>query len=519
MATQLQRMGETIFATLLLLSFVQACVALYQYRYDVRGQLVFPEGLTFGREDYYHDVTAAAAGGGGSSTTASSAERRDAINVVDADNTTDEEEKAYELLDISTEDTPLSLITTTTTTSSTTTSWVTKLIKRLNKSLVVLLPWITRNIHSLLTRNTHLFHIGFMVFILDSLLPLLDGDDDDDDKLQHAHGEKQKHHHAPSSIKSISSSSLVKKISNKEEPINVLVLGDSLAIGIGCVEKFDVTKDNSVPFSLIEQRESSSQGQKQQQQRQGPVFPQVLARTLSYHTHHPVQWRSAGVDGGSISEIKSFCMDVVKQEAKAIDTKNKSGIDIVVVLFGMNDLKKLLSVYVNPIQSLISGGSDTERMSEGKGIKEFRRGMELFIDEIHTHAPEAVVVFPTLPIQPFHKNSIINIFPLGMMVDAVLGLWERQKRIVANKSTNALYIELTADEIADWYSPGSSTSNDDDEYRVSDDFDMDVLLSADGVHPNTNMYAQWAGLVGKKLYENIIVSLSQEEKQKTKQMV
>ena len=230
------------------------------------------------------------------------------------------------------------------------------------------------------------------------------------------------------------------------------------------------------------------------------------------------------MDGGSISEIKSFCMDVVKQEANAIDG---SSTDIVVVLFGMNDLKKLLSVYVNPIQSLISGGSDTDRMSEGKGIKEFRRGMELFIDEIHTHAPEAVVVFPTLPIQPFHKNSIINIFPLGMMVDAVLGLWERQKRIVANKSTNALYIELTADEIADWYSPGSSTSNnddlvvngEDDEYRVSDDFDMDVLLSADGVHPNTNMYAQWAGLVGKKLYENIIVSLSQEEKQKAKQMV
>ena len=516
MATQLQRIGETIFATLLLLSFVQACVALYQYRYDVRGQLVFPEGLTFGREDYYQDVTADVGAGSSSSTTASSAERRDANNVVDADNTY-EEEKAYELLDISTEDTPS--LTTTTTTSSTT-SWVTKLIKRLNKSLVVLLPWITRNIHSLLTRNTHLFHIGFMVFILDSLLPLLDGDDDD--KLHHAHGEKQKkHHHAPSSIKSISSS-LVKKISNEEEPINVLVLGDSLAIGIGCVEKFDVTKDNSVPFALIEQRESSH-GQKQQQC-QGPVFPQVLARTLSYHTHHPVQWRSAGVDGGSISEIKSFCMDVVKQEANAIDG---SSTDIVVVLFGMNDLKKLLSVYVNPIQSLISGGSDTDRMSEGKGIKEFRRGMELFIDEIHTHAPEAVVVFPTLPIQPFHKNSIINIFPLGMMVDAVLGLWERQKRIVANKSTNALYIELTADEIADWYSPGSSTSNnddmvvngEDDEYRVSDDFDMDVLLSADGVHPNTNMYAQWAGLVGKKLYENIIVSLSQEEKQKTKQMV
>ena len=52
-AAQLQRAGETLLATFLFLSVIQALVALYQYRYDSRGQLVFPDGLTYGEEDYF----------------------------------------------------------------------------------------------------------------------------------------------------------------------------------------------------------------------------------------------------------------------------------------------------------------------------------------------------------------------------------------------------------------------------------------------------------------------------------
>ena len=112
---------------------------------------------------------------------------------------------------------------------------------------------------------------------------------------------------------------------NKNDPLKVLVLGDSLAIGIGCVEKFDVK--TNIPFKRIEnlaQKVSASKSQTQQQQ--GPVFPQVLARTLSYHVKRPVEWRSAGVNGGSVTEIQSYCFDVVKQESL------KGDIDIVVVI-------------------------------------------------------------------------------------------------------------------------------------------------------------------------------------------
>lgn len=328
------------------------------------------------------------------------------------------------------------------------------------------------------------------MFVLDSLLPLLDG----------------KSEEKKTTIKSNEiPTSLLNKIDSHKDPLKLLVIGDSLAIGTGCIEEFDSTKDNSVPFALIENTKAPRTSSIKPHTYQGPVFPQVLGRTLSYHFQQPVEWRSAGVDGGSLAEVDKFCMDIVKEESV-------NGIDIVVVLFGMNDLKKLLSGVVNPIQNLFSGGNDKEKMAEGRGTKQFRREMEMILSDIHSCSPVALVVFPTLPVQPFHKNSIINIFPLGMVVDSVLGLWEKQKKIVADRSQNAMYLELKAEEIADWYSPGRSDGVDS-ALDVSDE-NNDILLSADGVHPNKKMYALWGGLVGRKLRYSIVSQRDQTERNK-----
>jgi len=463
LVTQLQNIGETILTTVLILSVLQACVALYQYRYDERGQLVFPDGLTVGREDYYASDN----------------------NIEDPTNDKDKNDDGVinEGKDVNTvvKDITDELFSSNTIDTNTNISLVSRLIKKLNKLSLILIPWVTRNIHNLLTRNTHLFHIGFIVFVLDSLLPLLDG----------------KSEEKKTTIKSNEiPTSLLNKIDSHKDPLKLFVIGDSLAIGTGCIEEFDSTKDNSVPFALIENTKAPPQASSiKSHTHQGPVFPQVLARTLSYHFRQPVEWRSAGVDGGSLAEVDQFCMDVVKEESA-------KGIDIVVVLFGMNDLKKLFSTFVNPIQDLLSGGDDKEKMAEGRGTKQFRREMEMILSDIHSCSPEALVVFPTLPVQPFHKNSIINIFPLGMVVDSVLGLWEKQKKIVTDRSKNAIYLELKAGEIADWYSPGSSNGVDA-ALDISDE-NNDILLSADGVHPNKKMYALWGGLVGRKLRNSIV---------------
>ena len=464
LATQLQNIGETILTTVLILSVLQACVALYQYRYDERGQLVFPYGLTFGKEDYY-----------------ASDNTEDPTNDNDKDDDIIKEEKDVNTVvkDITDE---LFRSNNATKDTKSNISLVSRLIKKLNKLSLILIPWVSRNIHNLLTRNTHLFHIGFIVFVLDSLLPLLDGNKGEEKKKT-----TTKSNEIPAS--------LLHKITSHKDPLKVLVIGDSLAIGTGCIEQFDSTKDNSVPFALIENTKTPQTSIKPHAHRQGPVFPQVLARTLSYHFQQPVEWRSAGVDGGSLAEVDKFCMDVVKEESV-------NGIDIVVVLFGMNDLKKLFSTFVNPIQNLLSGGNDKEKMAEGRGTKQFRREMEVILSDIHSYSPEALIVFPTLPVQPFHKNSIINIFPLGMVVDSVLGLWEQQKKVVADRSENSIYLDLKPQEIADWYAPGKSEGVDS--ALDASDEKNDILLSEDGVHPNKKMYALWGGLVGRKLRNSIV---------------
>lgn len=483
MASQLQRTGETLLAAFLFLSFIQAFVAMYQYQYDVRGQLVFPDGLTLGKEDYYgHDNGVKTDENGMADN-----------NIIDDQSQSQEAAASPNII--------THVPSTVTTTIDDNFSWSTQVVKKLNKSLVLLLPWITRNVHNLLTRNAHLFHIGFIVFILDSLLPfVLDGDESEVVAADNM-GKKVKVDPSFSSLlKKVTTHQGLSPSSTNKDPIRILVIGDSLAVGIGCIEQFDATKDSSVPMALVENTAETTS-----HSGQGPVFPQILARTLSYHFKKPVQWRSAGVDGGDVNDIRSFTMDVVKQEC----TK---GVDIVVVLFGMNDLKSLLST--NPLQHLFHSGDG------GGGItSRFRNGMDLLLSDIHSYAPDALVVFPTLPIQGLHKNSIINVFPMGLMVDAFMGVWERQKKIVSSRRENTMYVELTANEIADWYAAPDTANygktletknylDGDDDFRVGDDFGNDikddVLMSADGVHPNKKMYAKWGELVGHKLYKHIV---------------
>ena len=96
-----------------------------------------------------------------------------------------------------------------------------------------------------------------------------------------------------------------------------------------------------------------------------------------------------------------------------------------------------------------------------------------------------------------------------MVVDSVLGLWEQQKKIVADRSQNSIYLELKPQDIASWYSPGKSDGVDS-ALDVSDE-NNDILLSADGVHPNKKMYALWGGLVGRKLRNSIDSQRDQTE--------
>lgn len=275
---------------------------------------------------------------------------------------------------------------------------------------------------------------------------------------------------------------------HKQEPIRVVVIGDSLAVGVGCIEQFEAMEDR--PMSLIENTKVNDSSNKT-----SPVFPQALARTLSLHFKRPVHWRSGGVDGGDIRDIREFCMDIVKQES----ARDSATIDIVLVIFGLNDLKKL--------PTNLDGG-----------VSQFRQGMEQLISDIRSHAPGALVVIPQIPIR-------MDVFPLGVFWDGTLAFWERIKRLVASrKSNNSIYLELKKEEILDLYhrhrsSQRMSTNDlihhlvDEHGDGVGGDEDAPVaehdILSPDNAHPNKRTYEKWAELVGNQLHARITAKVEQ----------
>ena len=329
---------------------------------------------------------------------------------------------------------------------------------------------------------------------LDSLLLYFVNDDETTGEASYVGGGNEGHkcttatapEHTPSLLRKLISTEHRSGSSHTDKDrIRILVIGDSLAIGVGCIETFHVAQNNSL--ALIENTGAGID-------RQGPVFPQVLARTLSRCFRLPVQWQSAGVDGGDVYDIRSFCLDIVKQECST------KGVDIVVVLFGMNDLKRLL--LENPIQFFF----DKKKQAFG-GLNQFRQGIEMLLADIRSHAPEAVVVFPEMPIQT-------SIFPLGLMMDCLVGLWERLKKMVVRGRRNAMYLEINLTEISHMYhsnnknygTPGDALM-DEHGFEVMEECNGskhdDILLSLDGVHPNKKLYRKWAELVGRKLYVRI----------------
>ena len=127
--------------------------------------------------------------------------------------------------------------------------------------------------------------------------------------------------------------------------------------------------------------------------------------------------------------------------------------------------------------------------------------MEDMISEIRKYAPNASIVFPALPVQMFHKNSVVNILPLSLFLDAICGFWDSQKKLVADRSpSNVIHLELSAREIVGWY------DNDDEDMSESN-----ILIAPDGIHPNTRCYSKWAKSMGDKFCDRVL-TLAQIQK-------
>ncbi|CAB9525756.1 expressed unknown protein [Seminavis robusta] len=471
----LQRVGEVSFLTLLFVSLMQGGVAVFQYRTNPSGELMVPPGLTVGEELPLQQLPLKNGTQQLTPTTMASLIRSGAQSNSTTTGTTDTTDNALfarlnaqrqelqALLSVDEEEEG----------NLQEQSRYARILHRVNRLLVVLVPWIAGHATFILQRNAHLFHIG-------SILTLTSIFDTPQSFIQGY----QKRMVAQTNASSLAKPSQFSLSQGDQE--HLVVIGDSLAVGLGSVDKYDKNKNNDLPFYRIENlgnppeelTTSSSSQQSQgsnQRKKAGPAFPKSLARTLAQRLEKPVKWRSAGVDGGDIENIRKYCLGVIEEEISAGRTP-----DAVVILCGANDMKYCLS---NPLQRY-------------NWPKAFRSKLKKLIEDIQAMAPEVTIILPALPTQTFHKNSPLNVFPLGFLVDSMMGFWDSQKKCVADSfdSIGVQYIGLSPREVGNWY----KVSHEPHDNKPSPPRAV-TLLAQDGVHPNARCYTNWAQAIGRKV--------------------
>jgi len=410
-----------------------------------------------------------------------------------------------------------------------------RLVHRTNRWLFLLLPWISRKLGFVLERNAHLFHFAFIMTlaqffetpnrVFTKLAAFVGGkrgagesEEDGNDLYEYEYYDLstmvRSGANNASAYYAITPSLLLQQQSSSSDEIKrVAVIGDSLAVGLGCVDKWDPDRNNSLPYQRIENfpyynaAENNSTGtikstsmayilnattamnvtttamttgQGEEDNNDygyyygndsGPVFPRVLAQTIARSLDRPVYWRSSGVDGGDTAQIERYCLGMIEEECRAGRVP-----DVVVILTsGINDLKRFAS---NPFRN--------------PNPRQFRMRLAHLVSEIRRLAgPQCTVVLPSIATQMLNKNSPLNVFPLVLFLDSIIGFWDSQKKLAADRfgpNNNVLYLGLSPSEIFDWY-----------DARERDGDKSSSLLASDGVHPNAYCYEYYARSIGNKL--------------------
>jgi lysophospholipase L1-like esterase len=500
---KIQRFGENIFAGLLSVACLQGVVALGQYRTNPSGQLIVPPGPTIGvaypnKMRQSNNVPT-----NPSSNATIFAKAASLFSSANGANSTTAD--------------PHNSTTTpaarTTSTRSEGKNRYTRILNTVNKWMILLVPWIARQVSYVLARNTHFFHLVFIVTLsrvfdlpnywafqrrlqraaVAATTPSMQGM-----SMDAVTTTTETASHRSGAIDVVDTD----VVTNSSLPISdVLVLGDSLAVGLGSVDIFDSTKNNTLDYELLQNLDTTTTSDGVDEDNFGPVFPRVLAEALADKQGIHVRWRSAGVDGGDTRHIHVFCLPVLKEEVQQGRTP-----DLVVLLCGINDLKSYMS-------KPWPGGNPVPR--------EFRKRLQKLIDSIHQLAPNCTIVLPAIPTQMFHKKSPMNIFPFNFVMDSLIGFWDSLKMGVADrvvdgddilspktldpksqmKEGKVYYVRTEPNEVLSWYGKpdpmepmlvGSS-------FSVEDETENPRLIAGDGVHPNAKCYALWAQSLADQL--------------------
>ena len=419
-----------------------------------------------------------------------------------------------------------------------------QLVKRINRFLVLLLPVFANNLYVLWLKYAHLLDIGIvltLVRVVDSISRRLANWVWFPDRMKQDSSTSQCRNWqsffaallGPNGSRPIAvngtnmagASPLPKtqessaKLPSKLK--RVLVLGDSLAVGIGGIERFGTRTppEKGLEYWLIENTDIGQASALSSPTSSAflsldddsaswtsPVFPRVLASSLATKQENTVEWRSAGVDGGAISHIRELLLPVLQQEVEAGRSP-----DCVVILCGMNDLKlQFANAAVRPWRAFSAFAFRRELQLLFKEISMICSQCREEDDNVDGAAKEKTVrvILPSMPVQMFLKNTVVSIFPLVLFLDMIVGYWEGQKKRMADQYSRSCgsavqieYVPLSTKVVMEWYKRDEEMIAKYNLENNSPSLEAFAkgFVAADGIHPNAKCYAFWAEYVAETL--------------------
>uniref|UniRef100_A0A0G4IBD2 SGNH hydrolase-type esterase domain-containing protein n=1 Tax=Chromera velia CCMP2878 TaxID=1169474 RepID=A0A0G4IBD2_9ALVE len=183
------------------------------------------------------------------------------------------------------------------------------------------------------------------------------------------------------------------KEKERNPPLRVLFVGDSLVLGIGC--------------ELARYKE------------EGPVLPRAFCERLAERTGRNVVWQAISKNGADVqtvhktlfSEVKTACLQVAKGEGGAEKMRGEGkddkegGADVCVIVCGLNDMKDTIVHRRSP--------------------REFRTALSNLVSALHGEVgPNCAIILPALPVE---VCTSFNVFPVFHLIRSAMALWDLQK--------------------------------------------------------------------------------------------
>lgn len=266
---------------------------------------------------------------------------------------------------------------------------------------------------------------------------------------------------------SSSSSSSISSGRSGPRRIKLLVLGDSLAVGIGCDEAHT-----------------------------GPVFPRVLAKILNKCLKADVSWHSVGVSGATVTEMRTLVPSLrngfLKPAAEGSAGAGAGQGDrvICVIICGLNDWKAFFERY-------------------GQGPAGFRSELSALAAEL-TELGATDIFLPALPSMLLDSDPkfIMRVAPLRYVAQVIVYLWDLQKYNLAAEMAERIEREEQEGKVGGGAdrkagARGSmtfiSTPTTDRAYATPGEGNV----AKDGVHLSSQGYAWWAAWIAENILKKI----------------